>query len=163
MRSSPRGFWPALETVPGLSAVDAEWRTRFGDEYAAAESFLRPNGRWATSHPCTARPGCGCAAVSPVTVRIRADDWARLLPKLRGVKTVYICQDNELSQAGLNGALQTARVLSEHEIETRLVVLPLDPAQQEARQALTARFDLDAAKQVPGSWASAYTGALRRM
>ena len=61
MRSSPRGFWPALETVPGLLAVDAEWRARFGDEYAAAKSFLRPNGRWATSHPCMARPGCGCA------------------------------------------------------------------------------------------------------
>ncbi len=61
MRSSPRGFWPALETVPGLSAVDAEWRTRFGDEYDAARSFLRPNGKRATSHPCTARPGCGCA------------------------------------------------------------------------------------------------------
>ena len=61
MRSSPRAFWPALETVPGLSAVDAEWRTRFGDEYAAAKSFLRPNGKWASSHPCTARPGCGCA------------------------------------------------------------------------------------------------------
>ena len=61
MRSSPRGFWPTLETVPGLSAVDAEWRTRFGDEYAAARSFLRPNGKWATSHPCTARHTCGCA------------------------------------------------------------------------------------------------------
>ena len=61
MRSSPRSFWPALEAVPGLSAVDAEWRARFGDEHAAAKSFLRPNGRWATSHPCTARPGCGCA------------------------------------------------------------------------------------------------------
>ena len=61
MRSSPRGFWPALETVAGLSAVDAEWRTRFGDKYAAAKSFLRPNGKWASSHPCTARPGCGCA------------------------------------------------------------------------------------------------------
>ena len=61
MRSSPRGFWPALEAVAGLSAVAAEWRLRFGDEYASAKSFLRPNGKWATSHPCTARPGCGCA------------------------------------------------------------------------------------------------------
>ena len=61
MRNSPRGFWPTLETVPGLSAVNAEWRTRFGDEYAAAKSFIRPNGKRATSHPCTARPGCGCA------------------------------------------------------------------------------------------------------
>lgn len=61
MRRSPKGFWPTLETVPGLSAVDAEWRARFGDEYDAARSFLRPNGKRATSHPCTARPGCGCA------------------------------------------------------------------------------------------------------
>lgn len=61
MRSSSKGFWPTLETVPGLSAVDAEWRTRFGDEYAAGAAFLRPNGKRAASHPCTARPGCGCA------------------------------------------------------------------------------------------------------
>ena len=61
MRSNPKGFWPALEAVPGLSAVAAEWHMQFGDEYAAAKSFLRPSGRWATSHPCTARPGCGCA------------------------------------------------------------------------------------------------------
>ncbi len=61
MRSSPTGFWPALEAVPGLSAVDAEWRTQIGDEYAPAKSFLRPNGRRASSHPCTDRPGCGCA------------------------------------------------------------------------------------------------------
>ena len=61
MRSSPRGFWQALETVPGLSAVMAEWQTRVGDEYAETKSFLRPNGKWATSHPCTARPGCECA------------------------------------------------------------------------------------------------------
>ena len=61
MRSSPKGFWSALETVPGLSAVDAEWRSRFGDEYKSAKSFLRPSGKLASSHPCTARPGCGCA------------------------------------------------------------------------------------------------------
>jgi DNA primase len=34
----------------------------------------------------------GFPAVSPVAVRIRGSDWDRLLPKLRGVKTVYICQ-----------------------------------------------------------------------
>ena len=54
-------FWKALESVPGLSAVDAEWRMRCGAEYASVKSFLRPNGRRASSHPCTVRPGCGCA------------------------------------------------------------------------------------------------------
>jgi len=51
----------------------------------------------------------GFPAVSPVTVRIREADWERLLPRLRNVKTVYVCQDNEISQAGLNGALKTQR------------------------------------------------------
>ena len=61
MGNRPRHFWRALETVPGLSAVDAEWRMRFGAEYALAKSFLRPNGRLASAHPCTVRPGCGCS------------------------------------------------------------------------------------------------------
>ena len=94
---------------------------------------------------CIALMERGFPAVSPVTVRIRGSDWDRLLPKLRGVKTVYICQDNEISQAGLNGALKTASVLTGHKIQTRLVVLPLDESRQEARQALKERFDLDAA------------------
>ena len=49
----------------------------------------------------------GFPAVSPVTVQIREADWERLLPKLAGVKTVYICQDNEISEAGMQGALKT--------------------------------------------------------
>ena len=94
---------------------------------------------------CIALMERGFAAVSPVTVRIRASDWDRLLPKLRGVKTVYICQDNEISQAGLSGALKTASVLAKHKIQTRLVVLPLDQSRQDARAELKERFDLDAA------------------
>ncbi len=94
---------------------------------------------------CIALVERGFPAVSPATVRIKGADWDRLLPKLRGVKTVYICQDNEVSQAGLNGALKTASVLTGHKIQTRLVVLPLDESRQEARQALKERFDLDAA------------------
>ncbi len=87
----------------------------------------------------------GFAAVSPVTVRIRAADWERLLPRLRSVKTVYICQDNEISQAGLRGALKTASVLAGHKIQTRLVVLPLDEHQENARHELKERFGLDTA------------------
>ena len=54
----------------------------------------------------------GFPVVSPVTVQIREADWERLLPKLAGVKTVYICQDNEISEAGMQGALKTARILA---------------------------------------------------
>ncbi len=94
---------------------------------------------------CIALMKRGFPVVSPVTVSIRASDWDRLLPKLQGVETVYICQDNEVSQVGLNGALKTASVLTGHKIQTKLVVLPLDEKQQQARRELRERFDLDAA------------------
>ena len=94
---------------------------------------------------CIALMERGFPVVSPVTVRIRESDWGRVLPELQGVKTVYICQDNEISEVGLNGALKTASVLIGHKIETKLVVLPLDEKQQQARRELRERFDLDAA------------------
>ncbi len=94
---------------------------------------------------CIALMERGFPVVSPVTVHIRESDWARLLPKLGGVDTVYICQDNEISEVGLNAALKTASVLIGHKIETKLVVLPLDEKQQHARRELRERFDLDAA------------------
>ncbi|MEN6521133.1 MAG: CHC2 zinc finger domain-containing protein [Armatimonadota bacterium] len=87
----------------------------------------------------------GFEAVSPVTVQIKDDDWQRILPKLAGVKTVYICQDNEVSEVGMRGALKTARHLASAGIETRLVVLPLDEKHETARLALRDRFGLDAA------------------
>ena len=80
----------------------------------------------------------GFAVVSPVTVQIREADWERLLPKLAGVKTVYICQDNEISEAGMQGALKTARILSAHGIATRVAVLPLAEKQRAAREKLGA-------------------------
>jgi hypothetical protein len=80
----------------------------------------------------------GFPVVSPVTVQIREADWERLLPKLAGVKTVYICQDNEISEAGMQGALKTARILSAHGIATRVAVLPLAEKQLAAREKLGA-------------------------
>jgi hypothetical protein len=78
----------------------------------------------------------GFAVVSPVTTRIRAADWERLLPKLRGVKTVFACQDNEISETGMQGALETARILADHGIVTRVAVLPLGEKQRAAREKL---------------------------
>ncbi len=78
----------------------------------------------------------GFPVVSPVTVQIREADWERLLPKLAGVKTVYICQDNEISEAGMQGALKTARILAQHGIATRVAVVPLGEKQQVARETL---------------------------
>ncbi|MCX6621145.1 MAG: CHC2 zinc finger domain-containing protein [Acidobacteria bacterium] len=77
----------------------------------------------------------GFPAASPVTVQIREGDWERLVPKLAG-KTVYICQDNEVSEAGMQGALKTARILGGHGIATRVAVLPLGEKQRAARETL---------------------------
>jgi predicted P-loop ATPase len=78
----------------------------------------------------------GVPVVSPVTLQIRDADWERILAKLRGVKTVYICQDNEVSEAGLRGAMKNARILAEHGIETRVATLPLGERQRLAREKL---------------------------
>jgi hypothetical protein len=84
----------------------------------------------------------GFPAVSPVTVQIRDGDWERLLPKLACAKTVYLCQDNEMSEAGLQGALRTAHVLVENGITTRIATLPLGEKQQNARRQLEDTFGL---------------------
>jgi len=91
---------------------------------------------------CIALMQAGFPVISPVTTRLRNDDWQRILPKLRQVKMVYICQDNELSQAGLKGALQSAGILSRNGINVKLVILPPGASQNEARKELRERFQL---------------------
>ena len=91
---------------------------------------------------CLALMQAGFPAISPVTVRLRKDDWQRIIPKLRQVKTVYICQDNELSQAGLKGALQSAGILSRNGINVKLAILPPGKFQNAAREELRERFQL---------------------
>jgi hypothetical protein len=78
----------------------------------------------------------GFPVVSPVTVQIREADWERLLPKLAGVKSVFVCQDNEVSEAGMQGALKSARVLAKHGITTQIAILPLGEKQRTAREKL---------------------------
>ncbi len=94
---------------------------------------------------CISLMQAGLLVVSPVTVNIRQADWERLIPKLAGVQTVYICQDNELSEAGLKGALRTAQMLSAEGIDTRLVALPLEEKHLAARGELAKRFGIQAA------------------
>ncbi|MEJ5370326.1 MAG: hypothetical protein WHT08_18610, partial [Bryobacteraceae bacterium] len=53
-----------------------------------------------------------------------------------GVGTVFLCQDNEVSEAGLQGAMKTARRLAGRGIATRVAVLPLGEKQTAARARL---------------------------
>lgn len=89
----------------------------------------------------------GFTCVSPVTTRFRKDDWQRVLPKLRGVKEVLICQDNEVSKAGWLGALDSAQHLENAGINCRVALLPLEPAQQQARNELRDRFGVTGIEQ----------------
>lgn len=85
----------------------------------------------------------GFPAISPATVRIREEDWSRILPKLSGVRTVYVAQDNEPSGVGLTGALATARALHSQGIDTLVVILPLDAKREEARAALRDTYGIE--------------------
>lgn len=91
---------------------------------------------------CLAVMARGFPCISPVTVNIRHDDWARIIPKLQRVKEVVVCQDNELSHAGWKGALSTARQLEAAGIACRIAELPLDDAQRQARAELAERFGI---------------------
>ena len=118
---------------------------------------------------CIALMQQGFATISPVTTRIRVADWQRLIPKLRNIKTIYICQDNEISQAGLKGAMQTARVLAEHNIDTRVVTLPLEEEQIKARKTLGDEFGVTAeltpqeSKDLQQSWSQKETEKVAKL
>ena len=62
--------------------------------------------------------------ISPVTTKFREEDYPKLLKLTEKLKTVYICNDNEVNESGLKGALKTAEVLEGAGIETRLIQLP---------------------------------------
>lgn len=55
-----RSFWSACEAVPGLAAVEAEWRLKSGDQFDMAKAFLKPRQAPAMSIPCPAEKPCGC-------------------------------------------------------------------------------------------------------
>ncbi|HEY3418652.1 MAG TPA: CHC2 zinc finger domain-containing protein, partial [Armatimonadota bacterium] len=91
---------------------------------------------------CIALLAQGFPAISPVTVKFRHEDTDRLLARLRGVEEVIICQDNEISQAGWQGAFDTAQRLQEAGIPCRIAVLPLGEIQEQARGELRERFHI---------------------
>jgi DNA primase len=78
----------------------------------------------------------GFPAISPVTARLKADDLARLVEKLRGCGTLYLVQDNELSGVGLDGAIRSAVALGEAGVRCRIGILPVGPRQEAARAEL---------------------------
>jgi DNA primase len=91
---------------------------------------------------CIVLNSFGFNAISPVTVRIKDDDWPRIISKLYNVKTVYLCLDNEVSGIGLDGARKAARILSKHDIDSRIITIPLGDKQKRARGALLDDYNI---------------------
>ena len=87
----------------------------------------------------------GLAVISPVTVRLKKADQQRLCDKLLGFQgRVVIVQDNEISRAGLKGAMDTATCLSRNGLDVRIAELHLDERHESARKALLDQYGIDA-------------------
>ena len=73
---------------------------------------------------CIVMLQAGFPCISPVTVKFRDKDHQKLLNLTKRLKRVYICNDNELNEAGLKGTPSTAETLENKKIEARLITLP---------------------------------------
>jgi DNA primase catalytic core len=68
----------------------------------------------------------GIPTISPVTVQFRKKDADIVYEWVKDFETVYICNDNEINQAGLEGAKAIAWSLIEKGVEVKIVTLPKD-------------------------------------
>lgn len=66
----------------------------------------------------------GIPCVSPVTTRFQEDDHTHILELVKDLKTVYICNDSEVSREGAKGAKATADILISKGIDVRIIQLP---------------------------------------
>jgi len=66
----------------------------------------------------------GFPCVSPVTVQFKKSDYDKIYSLVKGLETVYICNDNDESGAGSKGALATVDYLVGRGIDVCMVELP---------------------------------------
>ena len=73
---------------------------------------------------CIMATQAGIPCISPVTVTFRKADHKQILELVRRFDTVYICNDNETNNAGLEGAISTCEFLEANGTAARMVTLP---------------------------------------
>lgn len=66
----------------------------------------------------------GYPVLSPVTTQFAKHDYEQLIDLAKGLKTVYICNDNEPSKAGERGAIKTGNMLLMEKVDVRIIQLP---------------------------------------
>jgi hypothetical protein len=105
-----RHLWSALEQVPGLSGVTADWKKLLGTEYEQVLGFLRPNGKFASSYPCPCSVDCGC--YHGVVEHAPDDIVAVCRCEPRRCKTIPIDKTDTviyaIDRSALNAAIATA-------------------------------------------------------
>lgn len=111
----------------------------FNSDCAAAQR--RPDGLVIITEGVTdalALMQAGIPVISPVTTKFRDDDIPRIKSLLTGVPAVFIAQDNEISGAGMAGAMSTASALTAAGINVRIAEIPLLDAHRSARERFAA-------------------------
>lgn len=73
---------------------------------------------------CLAVLQAGIPCVSPVTVRFQKDDYTPIIKLAKDLKTVYVCNDNEESKIGDDGAQSTAELLRSEGVDVHIIQLP---------------------------------------
>ena len=89
----------------------------------------------------------GFPTVSPVTTRFAKKDVERLVSTMRGVRTVFFVQDNELSGIGEAAAFETARALEAEGVRCLVGTIPLGEDQIAAREEFARLIGPDAMAQ----------------
>ncbi len=78
----------------------------------------------------------GFTAFSPVTNNFSDNDLEKLFNLTRSFERIYICQDNEPSEAGFKGAMKTAHYLESRGLKVFVSSLPIGEKQALARARL---------------------------
>jgi len=78
---------------------------------------------------CISLREAGFSSISPVTTRFKRDDLEQIVKHLSG-KEVYLIPDNELSDEGIKGAIDTQEYLKKEGIEAKIVFLPLEEEEE---------------------------------
>lgn len=66
----------------------------------------------------------GYPVLSPVTTKFAKHDIEKLMHIAKKLETVYICNDNENSGAGEDGAIRTGKLLTNNGLDVKIMVLP---------------------------------------
>jgi len=78
----------------------------------------------------------GFTAFSPVTNNFSENDLEKLYNLTRRFERIYVCQDNEPSEAGFKGAMKTAHYLESRGLKVFVSSLPIGEKQKQARARL---------------------------